>query len=95
MRQLENEARDLAPIVAEAALLADAQGQIAQWSERLAEIGNSITAKKTAIAKADAVLQENWMKVRKSHPMSYSAVTRKYWPFRQILKGYRLRIVIR
>ena len=65
MRQLENEARGLAPLVAEAALLADAQQQLAQWSERLAEIGNSITAKKTAIVKSDAVLQEDLDKIYK------------------------------
>ncbi|MDA8152995.1 MAG: hypothetical protein M0003_09840 [Acidithiobacillus sp.] len=63
MRQLEDEARRLAPVVAEAALLADAQGQLAQWTERLAEIGNSITAKEKAIAKADAVLQEELDKI--------------------------------
>lgn len=65
MRQLENEARNLAPIAAEAALLVDAQGQLAQWSERLAEIGNSIAAKKAAIVKGDAVLQEELNKIHK------------------------------
>lgn len=66
MRQLEDEARRLAPVVAEAALLTDAQGQLAQWTERLAEIGNSITAKEKSVAKADAALQEELDKIHKA-----------------------------
>jgi exonuclease SbcC len=65
MRGLENEARGIASIVAEATLLADAQGQLSQWTERLAEIGKSIASKEAAFQKGESNLIEGLDKIHK------------------------------
>ncbi|CDQ09187.1 putative ATPase involved in DNA repair [Acidithiobacillus ferrivorans] len=63
MRGLENEVRDIATTVAEASLLADAQDQLTQWTERLAEISKSIKGKEASIQKSEATLTKDLDKI--------------------------------